>query len=398
MGTEDLNTQTTFSDNNSTQRKVSGLNRMFTSYRPSLSFKQRMSNFLHGVCRWSFFHGRSSNKDHDVLLEQWACEDSESILKTFEDCNIDFENANSLRLPLEPWDAIHSIQPEKCQVLNSAMAPVVLAFAVERKNLPMQPIVKQYAVKVGDDLRQDALVLQMFRLMDLIWEHYGLWNVQLKPNGVVPVTPTEGVLAFVPQSQNIATILQDFEGRISKFIQVHNDHTGPKLQKAHERFCGSCAAYCVATYLIGVGDRHLDNLMIAENGHFFHIDFGFILGDDPKPRVPAIRVPLEVVTALREIGVYDEFDRLVGEAFILVRRTARLWTRLLILMATGGGQGISMLEKDPGRGVDFIRERLHLDMDEKEAQNLMQNEVKKSASSLVHIVWDKIHGVGQFCR
>merc|ERR1712216_607167 len=154
MGTEDLNTQTTFSDNNSTQRKVSGLNRMFTSYRPSLSFKQRMSNFLHGVCRWSFFHGRSSNKDHDVLLEQWACEDSESILKTFEDCNIDFENANSLRLPLEPWDAIHSIQPEKCQVLNSAMAPVVLAFAVERKNLPMQPIVKQYAVKVGDDLRQ----------------------------------------------------------------------------------------------------------------------------------------------------------------------------------------------------------------------------------------------------
>ena len=50
-----------------------------------------------------------------------------------------------------------------------------------------------------------------------------------------------------------------------------------KLMTIVQNFTLSLVGYCIATYVIGIGDRHNDNIMIDKSGHLFRTTHRFIL-------------------------------------------------------------------------------------------------------------------------
>jgi phosphatidylinositol kinase/protein kinase (PI-3 family) len=130
--------------------------------------------------------------------------------------------------------------------------------------------------KCGDDLRQDVLTLQMIRLMDKLWKREGK-DLRLCPYHVISTGNDIGMVEVVLDSETTASINREYGGSTSVWKQdtmgkwlrskCSNDE---EYSKAVETFALSCAGYCVATYVIGIGDRHNDSMCFLG---FFWVNF-----------------------------------------------------------------------------------------------------------------------------
>ena len=164
--------------------------------------------------------------------------------------------------------------------------------------------------KYGDDLRQDQLILQMINYMDSLLKKVHL-DYEFTTYKVLATSKSDGFVEFVPNSRTIFDILKKYGKKIRPYYDEISKGDEKKLESMLDSYINSCAGYCVITYILGIGDRHLENLMIDEKGRLFHIDFGFILGKDPKPYPPPIKLCQEMVDYM--LTAIDQYSVLPPE-------------------------------------------------------------------------------------
>lgn len=164
-----------------------------------------------------------------------------------------------------------------------------------------------------------------------------------------------------------------------------------------DTYIRSCAGYCVITYLLGIGDRHLDNLLLTRNGNLFHIDFGYILGRDPKPLPPPMKLSREMVEGMG--GAHSEFHlefrKLCYTAFHQLRRHSNLILNLFSLMVDANVPDIAL---EPDKTVRKVEDKFRLDLTDEEAATYMQGLIDDSVNAVVAAVVEQLHKFAQYIR
>lgn len=239
-----------------------------------------------------------------------------------------YRGIHPVPLPSAPHVMVNGVNPQSAKLFKSALYPALIEFHVDScihhepskdtgsKRGASTPVAQLPAeqspdssdsrkggmtshkviLKTGDDLRQDQLVIMMIQLMDGLLKR-GSLDLCLRPYSIIAMSPSSGLVEFVDDSMPISQVLANNGNSILQFFRENSPKRGAKYDVQPDvmnTYVRSCAGYCVITYILGVGDRHLDNIMLQTSGHFFHIDFGFIFGRDPKPLPPAFRLTREV--------------------------------------------------------------------------------------------------------
>ena len=309
------------------------------------------------------------------------------------------QKKKEISLPLNFKYRIKGLIVEKCRIMKSKKKPLWLTF--ENADPQGDPIVCM--LKCGDDLRMDMVTLQLFQSMQTLWFENGL-QVKMALYKVLCTGNMQGMLEMVTNSNTLADIHVQEGGAIkqlfsiaavSNWIEKNCKSVSPT--EAKENFLMSNVAYCLATFVLGIGDRHNDNIMMKKNGELFHIDFGHFLGHFKyKMGIKRERAPFvftrqfQYVLGGDDSELFKKFKEKLQLGYYILRKNKDVLVTLLrMLLCTG----IPELNE---KSLKFLETSLALKKTDKEASDFLEKKLYESMDSVstklnfaIHIVANK---------
>ncbi|EDV39394.1 uncharacterized protein Dana_GF24513, isoform E [Drosophila ananassae] len=263
-------------------------------------------------------------------------------------------------LPLGPELEVTGVSVRNCSYFNSNTLPLKINFVgPDAESLPA-------IFKCGDDLQQDQLTIQLIRIMNKMWLAERL-DLKMVTFNCVPTGYKSGMIELVNEAETLRKIQVEYgltgsfkDRPIAEWLGKQNP-SPLEYQSAVRNFTLSCAGYSVATYVLGICDRHNDNIMLKTSGHLFHIDFGKFLGDaqmfgnfkrDRTPFVLTSDMAYVINGGDKPTIDFHYFVDYCCRAFNIVRKNADLLLHTLAHMATAGMPGVN------SNAVTYVRRAL----------------------------------------
>ncbi|KAF0984835.1 hypothetical protein FDP41_000734 [Naegleria fowleri] len=333
--------------------------------------------------------------------------DKEECKEYVRTCLGELKHPPKFKLPLSPRMEVKGIEIDRCRVMSSKKKPLWLVF--QNADQTGEPI--QVMFKAGDDLRQDLLTLQILSIMDQLWKKKSL-DLHMNPYGCICTGDQQGFIELVIDSDTVANITAGDNGGIGAALNAFSsgpleewliknnggDKSSKEYEKAVQNFTYSCAGYCAATYVLGIGDRHNDNIMLTRKGDLFHIDFGHFLGNYKKFKGVYKRETTPFVfSAMYEkvmksydqtfnTSYFSQFEELGAKAYNILRENGHLLMNLFLLMLATG-----IPELQSVSDIKFLRKRLILDETDEEAEKHFKSKIDEALDNTRSKLMDFVH-------
>lgn len=253
-------------------------------------------------------------------------------------------------------------------------------------------------VKTGADLRQEAFASQLIQICDKIWKQADVpvWVKRMRilvsgeSSGLIE-TITNGVsLHSLKRSLTLASIAAGTNPRRriaslrDHFIKAFGEPDSEQYATGARAFARSLAAYSMISYVLQLKDRHNGNILIDNDGHIIHIDFGFMLSNSPGSmgfEAAPFKLTHEYVNVLGGVGghEFEEFKMLCKQAFQALRKDAERIVMLVDLM--GRESKMPCFAAGVTQAVNALRARFVLHLSKDEAESFVEELIQKSLGS-----------------